>query len=165
MTSSQKLLVNAALWLTGVGIIVGFLQAALVRYETFPVLQHRAHWAAAALPVQDSASQPTPSAERQAFVYTRLIDAHTHVIKVATVMLLVALLFPLITIPEGKKRMLTVLFVVGNVFFPVGVVAEIYVEGYPAETLAAVGALLIIIAFAGFLWGLVRGSDPPAPVP
>src|SRR5205807_10329293 len=47
--------------------------------------------------------------------------------------------------------------------FPLGVVAEIYVRGRSAQAIAAAGAMLVILAFAGLIWGLLRGSGPQRP--
>src|SRR5712692_3871612 len=162
MSGSQRTLTAAALLLVAAGIVVGFAHAAAVRYNTLPVLQYRAHWTAAALASQNGPRDAIQAAEHKSYVYTRVVDAHTHIIKLATVLLLVVLVYPLICLPENGKRALAIAFLAGTCLFPLGVWAEIYVRGRLAQAVAAVGALLVILAFACMVWGLVRGAAAQA---
>lgn len=157
MSGWQRTLTNAALLLIAAGIIVGFAHAAAVRYNTLPVLQYRAHWTAAALASQNGPRDAIQAAKQKSYSYTRVVDAHTHIIKLATVLLLVALVYPLIGLPERGKRALATAFLMGICLFPLGVWAEIYVRGGSAQAVAVAGALLVVGAFAGMVWGLVRG--------
>lgn len=159
MSTSQRKLTCAALLLVAAGILFGFVQAAIARYDTLPVLQYRSHWMATGVASQSTSSNHIQAAEPKSYTYSRVIDAHTHFIKVATVLLLFALLYPLVSLPEKRKHALAVMFVVGNFAFPAGVLAEIYVRGWRAQALAAAGALLIIVAFAGMLWGLLTEPE------
>lgn len=158
MSGSQRRLAAAALLLVAAGILLGFAHAVAVRYNTLPVLQYRAHWMAAALASQHGPSGAIQAAEHKSYTYTRVVDAHTHLIKLATVLLLVALVYPLISLPEKRKRILAIMFFAGSCAFPLGVLAEIFVRGRSAQALAAAGAMLVILAFAGLLWGLLRGT-------
>jgi hypothetical protein len=158
MTSSQRTLTAAALLLVAAGIVFGFAHAAAVRYNTLPVLQYRAHWTAAALASQNGPKEAIQAAEHSSYAYTRVVDAHTHIIKLATVLLLVALVYPLICLTEKCKRILAIVLITGICVFPLGVLAEIYVQGRSAQALAAAGAMLVILAFAGMVWGLLRGT-------
>ena len=158
MSGSQRTLTVAALLLVAAGILVGLGHAAAVRYNTLPVLQYRAHWTAAALASENSPRDAIQAAEHKSYTYTRVVDAHTHIIKLATVLLLAALVYPLIGLPEKRKRTLAIVFLAGICVFPLGVLAEIYVQGRSAQAVAAAGAMLVILGFAGMVWGLLRGS-------
>src|SRR5438132_9882720 len=158
MSSWQRTLTAAALWLIATGIVVGLGHAAAVRYNTLPVLQSQVYWTAAELALQNDAQQAIEVAENKSYTLTRIVDAHTHIIKLATVLLLVALVYPLINLPEKRKRILAIMFFAGTCAFPLGVLAEIFVQGRSAQALAATGATLVILAFAGLLWGLLRGT-------
>ena len=158
MSGWQRTLTVAALLLVAAGILVGFGHAVAVRHNTLPVLQYRAHWAAAALASQNGPIEAIQAAEHKSYTYTRVVDAHTHIIKLATVLLLVALVYPLIGLPEKRKRTLAIVLLTGICVFPLGVLAEIYMRGRSAEVVAAVGALFVILAFACMVWGLLRGS-------
>jgi hypothetical protein len=157
MSGAQRTLTVAALLLVAAGILVGFGHAMAVRYNTLPVLQYRAHWTAAALTSQNGPRDAIQAAEHESYTYTRVVDAHTHIIKLATVLLLAALVYPLIRLPEKLKRTLAIVLLTGICVFPLGVLAEIYVRGRSAKAVAAVGAMLVILAFAAMVWGLLRG--------
>lgn len=158
MSSWQRRLTAAALWLVAAGIVVGLAHAAAVRYNTLLVLQSRAHWTAAELALQNDPQQAIEAAENKSYTSIRIVDAHTHIIKLATVLLLLPLVYPLINLPEKQKRTLSIALLTGICVFPLGVLAEIYVRGRSAQAIAAAGAMLIILAFAGLIWGLLRGS-------
>lgn len=160
MSGSQRTLTVAALLLVAAGILVGIGHAVAVRYNTLPVLQYRAHWAAASLASQNGPRDAMQAAEHRSYTYIRVVDAHTHIIKLATVLLLAALVYPLIGLPENLKRALAIVFLTGICVFPLGVLAEIYVRGRSTQAVAAAGALLVIVAFAGMVWGLLRGTAP-----
>lgn len=154
MSGPQRVLIMAALLLIAAGILLGFGHGLMVRYGTFPVLQYRAQRTAASLNSQNGPRDLVQAAEHQSYAYTRVIDAHTHLIKVATVLLLFGLVYPLCSLQEKRKRSLGIMFLAGNCLFPLGVFAEIYVHGRSAQVLAALGALLVIVSFSGLLWGL-----------
>lgn len=159
MNGPQRMLIRAGLLLIAAGILLGFGHGLMVRYKTFPVLQYRAHRTAATLSSQNGPSELIQAAEHQSYTYTRAIDAHTHLIKVATVLLLFGLVYPLCSLSEKRRRVLGMMFLAGNCLFPLGVFAEIYIQGRSAQALSALGALLVILSFAGMLWGLLN----PAP--
>jgi hypothetical protein len=158
MSSWQRTLTAAALWLVATGIVVGLGHTTAVRSNTLPVLQYRAHWTAAELASQNGPQQAIQAAENNSYTLTRIVDAHTHIIKLATLLLLLALVYPLIHLPEKQKRTLSIALLTGICVFPLGVVAEIYVRGHSAQAIAAAGAMLIILTFAGMIWGLLRSS-------
>jgi len=157
MSGSQRTLTVAALLLVAAGILLGIGHALAVRYNTVQVLQYRAQWAATSLASQHGPTNAIQAAEHKSYIYTRVVDAHTHIIKLATVLLLIALLYPLIALPEKRKRTLAILLLTGICLFPLGVLAEIYVQGRSAQAAAAAGALLVILTFGGMVWGLLRG--------
>jgi hypothetical protein len=158
MSGSQPTLTAAALLLVAAGLVVGFAHAAAVHSNTLPVLQYREHWTAATLASQNGPREAIQAAQHKSYAYTRVIDAHTHIIKLATVLLLVALVYPIIRLPEKRKRTLAIMLIAGICVFPLGVLAEIYVRGRSAQAVAAIGALLVILGFGGLVWGLLRGS-------
>lgn len=153
MSNWQRRLACAALLLVAAGIALGFVQAAIATYDTFPVLQYR-HQVAAS---ERGLSQIV---EPNSYRYVRVVDAHTHFIKVATVLLLIAILYPVISLGEKLKRALALMLLAGNVVFPAGVLSEIYIPGWTGQAVAAAGALLLIAAFAGIVWGLLRRELP-----
>ena len=149
MTSVQRGIFIAALLLAAGGIGLGFVQAAMVGHATAPVQNFRTQWTAAS---QGATVDPV------SYRNVRVIDAHTHIIKLASVLLLIGLMYPLIAISERAMRWLAVLFVAGSCLFPLGVVGEIYIDGLAPQAVAALGALLVLISFSVVLWGLSRNA-------
>lgn len=158
MSAAQRTLIRIALLLVAAGIALGFFHATVVRYNTMPVLQYQAHWTAASPAAESGAEAAIRAAEYQSYTYTRVVDAHTHIIKLATVLLLIAILYPLIALPEKRRRMVAIAMVVGIFVFPLGVLSEIYLRGPLGPAVAAIGAMLVILSFAGLVWGLHRSS-------
>ena len=158
MNGWQRKFALAALWLIAVGILGGLWHAAAVRYSSALVLHSGARWTAADLASRNSPQQFVEAAEHRSYTLTRVVDAHTHIIKLATLLLLIALLYPLVDLPEKRKTALSALFLTGTCVFPLGVLAEIIVGGRVGQPIAAAGALLVIVSFAGVGWGVLIGS-------
>jgi len=98
------------------------------------------------------------------------VDAHAHMIGFGYLALLIAILFPRMRISEGAARRLAGLVIAGGVLLPLGVFTIHYV-GLAYSPLASIGwasiladaaGLLVVIACAGFLLGLVRGAGETA---
>ena len=92
------------------------------------------------------------------------VDAHVHLIDFGFLALLLALLQPYVALPESSRRRLAILFAIGAVLLPSAVFAIHYVGlkyspwssiGW-ASILADFGGLLVILACAGMLIGLLR---------
>jgi hypothetical protein len=158
MKNMQKTLTSAALILVTMGVALGLVYATAERSETFPVLQYRAFWAAASTPGQSDSTNLSRNFQHDVYTYVRVIDAHTHLIKIATVILLIVLVYPLISLPENRKRSLGWMLVAGNCVFPLGVLGEIYIPGRFPQAVAAAGALLVVTSFAALLYGLLSGT-------
>jgi hypothetical protein len=144
--------------LVAIGIALGLVYAAAERYETFPLLQYREFWAAASTAGAAEYKDLSQSLQHDVFTYVRAIDAHTHLIKIATLVLLIALVYPVISLPEKRKRAIGLLLVAGNCIFPLGVLGEIFVPGWIPQAVAAAGALMVIVSFALMFYGLLRGA-------
>jgi hypothetical protein len=158
LKNPPKTLASAALMLAAIGIALGLVYSAAERYETFPLLQFREFWAAASTAGAANYKDLSQSLEHDVFTYVRVIDAHTHLIKIATVVLLIALVYPLVLLPEKRKRLLGWMMVAGNCIFPFGVLGEIFVPGWIPQAVAAAGALMVIVSFALMFYGLLRGT-------
>jgi len=99
------------------------------------------------------------------------VDAHVHIIDFGFLALLLALLQPYVALLESTRRRLAILFTIGAVLLPISVFAIHYVGlkysplsaiGW-ASILADFGGLLVIIASAGMLIGLLRKAGGRTP--
>ena len=99
------------------------------------------------------------------------VDAHVHITDFGFLALLLALLQSYVALLESTRRRLAILFTIGAVLLPMSVFAIHYVGikysplssiGW-ASILADFGGLLVIIAGAGMLIGLLRRTGGRAP--
>jgi hypothetical protein len=159
MTASQRWLIFSGLALVTAGMVFGFVYTYAVDHQTLPLLREAYRDAFTGAAAHDAlASQ---AALEQAGVmnyrYVRIVDVHTHVIKLATVLLLAGLVYPLVGWSEKTKKVAALCFVAGSVIFPTGVFAEIFSRSMVPKAAAAGGALLVIVSFAVILTGLFQG--------
>lgn len=101
------------------------------------------------------------------------VDTHVHAIAFGFLALLLALVQPYAKLPERRQKQLAKLFMAGSVLLPVCVFLIYYVGlaysplhsiGW-ASILADFGGLLVILATAGFLWGIWRHFRSNAAAP
>jgi hypothetical protein len=97
------------------------------------------------------------TAQAQNYEYVRAIDVHTHLIKMASVAILIGLIFSLVQWDERQRYALAVLLISSAVIFPLGVFAEIFSRSLVPQAIAAAGALLAIASLSLILVGLNRG--------
>lgn len=101
------------------------------------------------------------------------VDTHVHAIAFGFLALLLALVQPYAKLAERRQKQLAKVFIIGSVLLPVSVFLIYYVGlaysplhsiGW-ASILADFGGLLVIIATAGFLWGIWRHFRSNAAAP
>jgi hypothetical protein len=159
ISRTQQWMLAGGLLLAVLGILFGFTYAYRVQHQTLLVLResYSKGFVAAAQNEPIAADRALQQARLANYRYGRIVDVHTHIIKLASVLLLGALLCPLIAASEARKRALAVLFAVGACVFPAGVLAEVFWPGRTPQAMAAAGALLVIFSFAGMTLGLLSG--------
>ena len=164
--SARRLLVFGGILGTVVGMIFGDLFAVFVLHPTADRIGERLLAATEAI----SARQPQTVLVHFADIGRLLenrgtkVDTHVHAVAFGFLALLLALLQPYVALPKRRRKQLAKLFLFGSVLLPVCVFLIYYVGlaytpmktiGW-ASILADFGGLLVIIATAGFLWGLWR---------
>ncbi len=87
----------------------------------------------------------------------RMMNTHSHTGAFGLLALLLGLLQPLIALAPAARRMLAWCFVAGAVLQAGGVYLSYYVEPL-VLVLADIGAVLVVIALAGMLAGVLRGA-------
>jgi len=162
MNSPEKTLLTGGMLLLVAGLLFGAVYGYLVQHETLLVLResYRTLLAASAAGDQSATQAALERARRMNYVYVRAVDVHTHLIKMASVVLLIGLVYPMVAFSERARRALAALFLAGAWLFPLGVFAEIFWQGLLPQMLAAAGASAAIAALAGIVGGLYRGLRP-----
>lgn len=164
MTASQRWLIFSGLVLAATGMIFGFVYTYAVDHQTLPLLReaYREAFTAAAANDATASQAALERAGAMNYKYVRIVDVHTHIIKLATVLLLAGLVYPLVAWSEKIKKLAAVCFVAGSLIFPSGVFLENFSSSLVPKAAAGAGALLAIVSFAVILLGLFRGLSHPS---
>ena len=88
--------------------------------------------------------------------YDRQVDAHSHWIGLAMVLIVLAIGFDYVSFSEKQKLWLAWCLVAGSVLFPLGVLLQTVDHGAGPKTIAALGSGLVITALAGTVAGFLR---------
>ena len=159
MKSPEKVLLGGGLLLLVAGLLFGAGYGYVVQHQTLLVLResYRDLLASSAAGDAAGAQAALAQAQRMNYAYVRAVDVHTHMIKLASVVLLVGLMYPLVALSDTARRRLAILFLAGSWLFPAGVFTEIFSHRLLPQALAAGGALLVVASLAGIVLGLWRG--------
>ncbi|HSA93319.1 MAG TPA: hypothetical protein VLE48_09940 [Terriglobales bacterium] len=159
MKSPEKVLLGGGMLLLVAGLLFGAAYGYLVEHQPLLVLResYRDLLASSAAGDVAGAQAALTQAQRMNYAYVRAVDVHTHTLKLANVILLVGLFYPMVALSEVMRRRLAILFVAASWLFPAGVFAEIFSPGILPQALAAAGAALAVASLAGIVLGLWRG--------
>lgn len=168
LTRAQQWLIVGGLLVVLLGLVYGIVYNLRVEHQTLPRLreQHRGIFLAAAQKESVQVQEALAVAQMANYQYVRAIDVHTHLIKMASVSILLGLIFSLVKWDEKLRIALAVLFVSTAVVFPLGVFAQIFSTSVLLQTVAAGAALLAIGSLGFIIWGLARGlrkEEPNSP--
>jgi len=90
------------------------------------------------------------------FDYVRSVDVHSHWIGLAMLLIVFGVAFDRVRFHEKRKLLLASSLVTGSVAFPLGVILQTLDRGIIPQTVAAIGAALVIIALAIIALGFAR---------
>ena len=159
MSGSSRLLVIGGLALAGFGMLYGLHYAVFVEHQT---LDHLGGSLAQAFSYaadhQWAQSRAALDAYGQTkYDYVRQVDAHSHWIGLAMLMIVLGVAFDSVNSGEGTRRWLAVALLAGSVLFPCGVILETVNPGawFPSA-LAVAGSAVVTLALAGVAWGFAR---------
>ncbi len=152
----QRTLAVTALVLMLLGSAGGLLHGWSTGNETLLRLreQQQPAFIHAAQGRMDAARLELQQAIQYNFRYVRVIDAHTHLIKLASLALLLSFIVPLLPLSDRGRRMLATSFLAGAVLFPGGVLGQVWFPGVIFQGVAAIGAALVIAAMGTTVYGL-----------
>jgi hypothetical protein len=167
--STQRLLIIGGIGLVVAGMIFGDVFAVFVLHQNANRIGATLMAATDAVATKNSTEVDGLFRTIGGFLENRgtKVDAHVHVIDFGYLALLLALIQPYVALAERARKRLALAFIIGAVLLPVSVFAIHYVGlaysplstiGW-ASILADLGGLLVIIACAGHLIGLLRRGD------
>ena len=159
MTGSSRLLIFGGLALAAFGMLYGLHYAVFVEHQTLDQLggslaQAFMH-AADRNPAQSRAALETYGETK--YDYVRQVDAHSHWIGLAMLMIVLGVLFERVNFREGVRQALALSLLVGSCVFPLSVILQTYHHGaMTLKALAVVSSVLVIVAVAATAWGFAR---------
>jgi len=89
--------------------------------------------------------------------YVRQVDAHSHWIGLAMLMIVLGVLFERVNFSESMRQAIALSLLVGSAVFPLSVILQTYHHGALAlQAMAVASSGLIIVAMAAIAWGFAR---------
>jgi hypothetical protein len=163
MTRSQKLLVVSGLLLAVWGMGFGMVYAIFFEHQALDRMGASLAIAfiLAAQRNIPASHQAIASYGQQSYAYVRQVDAHSHWIGLAMLLIVLAAAFGRLGFEERERFQLALALVIGSVAFPAGVLVEI-AGGSAGRMIAVAGAALVIFSLAGVAWGFARPRSPAA---
>lgn len=150
MDRPDRLLITGALLLLLAGSVGGAAHGYFVGHDTLLQLREQYEQAFTFAASGRTGAAATALAEARAsnYRYVRVIDAHTHLTKLATLLLLLGIVNVMIVPGIRTRRWMASALITGAVLFPVSVYLQIIYQGVLFRSAAAIGALLVIMVIA-----------------
>lgn len=159
MSGSRKLLIFGGLALAAFGMLYGLHYALFIEHPTLDGMGGSLTTAFTAV-----ANRETPKARdalqtygNTKYNYVRQVDAHSHWIGLAMLMIVFGVVFDQVNLDERIRRWLSILLLAGSILFPFAVLLQTARHGGMfASGLAVISSALVTIALAGIMYGFVR---------
>ena len=145
--SANKLLIFGGLMLAAFGMLYGLHCAIFVEHQTLDRMG-----GSLALAFQDAAERDLPAAQlaiddyaETKYDYVRQVDAHSHWIGLAMVMIIFGAVLEQTAFAERTRSIIAIALALGSFSFPGAVILQTWTHGSPFSlALAAVGSALVI---------------------
>ncbi len=159
MTGSSRLLVFGGLALAAFGMLYGLHYAVFVEHQTLDrvggSLAQAFAQAADRHPAQSKAALDAYGETK--YDYVRQVDAHSHWIGLAMIMIVLGASFERMNFREGVRQAIALSLLVGSAVFPLSVILQTYHHGAMVlKALAVASSGLVIVGMAATAWGFFR---------
>lgn len=158
MSGSRKLLIISGLALAIWGMSYGLYYALFDEHQTLEQISVSltTGFAQAAERNMAASHAALEAYAKAQFDYVREVDVHSHWTGLGMLLILFGLVFDHVAFDERQRFYLAVLFVLGSVIFPLGVILQKLDRGFVPQALAVMGSGFVIVALAGVALGLAR---------
>jgi len=153
---SQPLLAVAGLALAVWSMSYGFYYAVWVEHQTLDRIGGSLAGAfqKAATREMDASRAKLADYARAKYVYTREVDAHSHWIGLAMVLLVMAAVWDRLAFGEKGRSLLALALIGGSLLFPLGVLLQNLLPSPDGQVIALGGTSLLLVAFVLVAVGL-----------
>ena len=159
MTVSRKILIFGGLALAAFGMLYGLQYALFTEHQTLDQMGGslaQSFGAAAGHDLTQSQSALVSYGETK-YDYVRQVDAHSHWIGLAMLMIVLGVVFNRVNLREQIRQLVACSLLAGSVLFPLAVILQTYRHGaFIFKVLAVIGPVLIIAALMATAWGFAR---------
>jgi hypothetical protein len=156
--SARQILLLGGIALAILGMSYGLWYAVFAEHQALDGIGHSLASGFQAAAERNSAARESLLLQyRQAkYAYDRQVDVHGHWIGLAMLLIVLAIAFDHVALPEKLKLLLAWALLLGAAFFPLGVLMQTWSHGALPRAVAIVGSTLVIAALTGVVFGLMR---------
>ena len=160
MSPARKILVYGGLALAILGMSYGLVYAVFVEHQTLDGLGGTLTTAFVKGAERDlpGAQSSIDAYAHNAYVYVRQVDAHSHWIGLAMILIVLGIAFDRVGASEGWRVAFALALLLGAIVFPLGVLMQTWMSGVVPRVMAAAGAASVTAGMAGAAWGFSRAQ-------
>jgi hypothetical protein len=159
MTGSRKLLIWGGIAFAAIGMIYGLQYALFTEHQALDHMGGSLAQSFAAAASRNLGQSQTALEQygETKYDYVRQVDAHSHWLGLAMLMIVLGVIFQRVNFNEGFRQLVAFSLLTGTALFPLAVILQTYHHGAAVlKALAVVGSGLIIAALGATAWGFAR---------
>lgn len=162
MTNAQRILLLGGIAIALLGMTYGLWYAVFAEHQALDGMgaSLASSFSAAAGRNPAQMARAMTAYQSAKYNYDRQVDAHSHWIGLAMVLIVLAIGFDYVSFSEKQKSWLAAFLAIGSVLFPFGVLLQTINHGVIVRVMAAVGSGLVIAALVAAVAGVCRRSGP-----
>jgi hypothetical protein len=165
MSPSRKILIFGGLALAAFGMLYGLHYAVFVEHQTLDRMGGllTQGFEAVAKGNIRQAHAAVQAYGGSKYNYVRQVDAHSHWIGLAMLMIVFGATFDKVAFSEKLRRWLAMSLLAGSILFPFGVLLQTATHGGVfASSLAVIGSAMVTVSLAGVAIGFARQRNKTA---
>ena len=160
MSRARKLLIFGGTLLAAFGMLYGLHYAVVVEHQTLDRMggSLSSAFAHAADRRRDDSQSALMTYRETKYDYVRQVDAHSHWIGLAMLMVVLGVVFDEVAFGERARWAIALAMLIGSIAFPLGVVLQTARMAPLGSALAIAGSALVIAALGSTAVGLMKGD-------
>ena len=160
MNQARKFLVFGGIFLAALGMVYGLHYAVFVEHQTLDRMggSLAGAFTFAAERRWDDSQLALIAYRETKYDYVRQVDAHSHWIGLAMLMIVLGVVFDDVAFGERARWAIALAMLVGSIVFPLGVVLQTARMAPLGSALAIGGSALVIVALGATAVGFMRGD-------